>query len=146
MLEGSEGGYASVGVEGDEAGKQVHLQLVQGGRVLNHWHAAELREGRFEVIELEGVRPVILVRGAQHLEDFEDLIDFRVAHEQRTALDHLGKDAARGPEVNTEGVCLLSKEDLGAPIPESDDLVRVRFDWQSESPSQAEISQLDVLA
>ena len=62
--------------------------------MLNHRHASELREGRFEVVQLEGVGPVILVRCAQYLKDFEDLIDFRVTHEERTTLDHLGKDAA----------------------------------------------------
>lgn len=38
------------------------------------------------------------------------------------------------------------QEDLRAAVPESDDFVRIRLDWQSESPSETKISQLNRLA
>ena len=62
--------------------------------MLRHGHPAELGERRFEIVQFQSIRPVILVRGAENLENFEDLVDLGVTHEERPALDHLRKDAA----------------------------------------------------
>lgn len=59
-----------------------------------HWDASEAREGWFEVRELEGIWPVVLVWGAKHLEYFEDLVDFTVAHEKGFLLSHFCENAA----------------------------------------------------
>lgn len=67
-----------------------------------HWDALEPRERRLEVRELESLRPVVLVRGAEHLEDFEDLINLTVAGEQRSFLGHLCEDATSGPQIHPE--------------------------------------------
>ena len=144
VLEGGQRGNASVGVERDQTGKQIDLEFVQGRRMLSHGHAAELRERRFEIVQFQSVGPVILVRGTEDLEDLEDLVDLRVAHEERSALDHLSEDAACGPEVDAKTVGLLSEENLRAAVPERDDLVGVRLNWQAERSGQSEVSQLDI--
>ena len=46
-----------------------------------HWDASEFRERGLEVLQLQSIWPVVLVRGSQDLENFEDLIDFTVSHE-----------------------------------------------------------------
>ena len=69
---------------------------------------------------------------AQNLEYFEDLVDFTVAHEERFLLGHLCKNASSRPEVNSERVVFLTEENFRAPVPESDDLMSIRLDWESE--------------
>lgn len=59
--------------------EKVDLQFVQGRRMFVHSDAAELREARFKVRQLQGIRPVVLVRSAKYFEDLEDLVHFRVA-------------------------------------------------------------------
>ena len=114
--------------------------------MLCHGHPAELRERRFEIVQFQSIRPVILVRGAQNLENFEDLVDLGVSHEKWPTLDHFREDAACGPQIDTKTVCFLPEQDLWAPIPECNDLVRVRFDWQTKGSCQTEVRQLDVLS
>ena len=97
--------------------------------MLNHLHASELGESWLKVGQAEGIWPVILVWCSQHLEDFEYLIDLRIAHEERPPLDHLCENASGRPQIYTQGVCLLAKQDLGTSIPECDDLVSVSLDW-----------------
>ena len=62
-------------------------------RVLNHGNTSELRECRFKVVQFECIRPVILIWGTQDFENFEDLIDFGISHEEWSALDHFSEDA-----------------------------------------------------
>ena len=64
-----------------------------------HWDASELWERRLEVLQLQSIWPVVLVRGSQDLEDFEDLIDLTVSHEKRFLLGHLSEDASCGPQI-----------------------------------------------
>ena len=64
-----------------------------------HWDASELWERRLEVLQLQSIWPVVLVRGSQDLEDFEDLIDLTVSHEKRFFLGHLSENASRGPQI-----------------------------------------------
>lgn len=136
---------ALVGVEGDETGEEVDFELVEGGGVLVHGHAAELGEGGLEVSELQSIGPVALVWRAKHLEDFEDLVDFTVAHKQRLALDHFREDAASRPQIDAQRVGLLTKQDLRAAVPQRDYLVRVRLDGQPESTRESEVRQLNRL-
>ena len=114
--------------------------------MLRHGHPAELRERGFEIVQFQSIRPVILIRGAQNLENFEDLVDLGVSHEKRPALDHFREDAACGPQIDAKTVCFLPKQDLRAPIPECHDLVRVRLDRQTKGTCQTEVRQLDVLS
>lgn len=146
MLKRCKGRYSSVRVESDEARQQVHLQLVERGRVLAHVHAAELWEGRFEVGQLESVGPVVLVGSAQHFENFENLVDFGVPHEEGSSLHHLSENAAGGPQVNAKTVCLLAEQNFGTTVPQCDDFVSVSLNRQAERSRQTEVCQLDVEA
>lgn len=51
--------------------------------------------------QVEGIRPVLLVRGAQYFEDLKDLVNLTIASEQRTTLSHFSKNAASRPQINT---------------------------------------------
>ena len=101
MLKGGQGRNASVRVESHESSKEIDLELVEGRGVLDHWHAAELRESRFEVIKLQGIWPVIFIGSTKDLKDFEYLIDLRITHEKRSTLHHLGKDATGRPQIDS---------------------------------------------
>lgn len=114
--------------------------------MLSHLDGAELREAGLEVLQLQCVGPVLAGGGTQHLENLEDLIDLGIAHKQRSPLHHLGKDAASGPKVNTESVGLLTEQNFGAAVPESNDFMGVGLDGESKSAGKTKVSQLDVLA
>jgi len=101
--------------------------------MFNHGHAAELRERRFEVVELQGVWPVVFVWRSEYFENFEDLINFAVTHEQWTSLNHLSEDAASRPKVHAMRVCLLTEQNFGTTIPKSDNLVSVGLDGEPKS-------------
>ena len=70
--------------------------------MLRHGQPSELRESSLEVRQFEGVRPVVLVGSAEHLEDLEDLVNFTVSREERSLLSHLSEDAASAPQVNSK--------------------------------------------
>ena len=89
-------------VQGRHPFQQVNLQLIEAWGMVLHWDASELGEGWLEVLQLEGIWPVIFMGGSQHLEYLEDLVNFTVAHEQGLLLGHLCEDAAGRPEVHSE--------------------------------------------
>lgn len=146
MLQSSESRNSPIWIQGDEAREKVNLKLIQSRCVLCHGHAAELREGWFEIVQFQGIRPIILIGSSQDFEYFEDLVDFRITHEERPTLDHLREDATSGPEVDSKTVGLLTQKDLGASIPESYNFMCVRLNGESEGSSQTEVSQFDVLS
>lgn len=137
---------ALVGIQCSHALEQVDLELVERRRVLLHGNAVELGEGRLEVRQLQGIGPVVLVGRAEHFEYFEDLIDLTVAGEKRSLLRHLSENAASAPQVDAERVVLGRKQDLGASIPQRDDLMRVSLDGKTECSRETEIGELDSLA
>lgn len=96
------GANSLVRVEGCHALEQIDLQLVQRWRVCLHGDASELREARFKVGQLQSIRPIVLVWSSEYLEDLKDLVDLRVACEQRLLLCHFREDAASTPEVNAQ--------------------------------------------
>ena len=146
MDQGHLGTDPLVGVQGRHSLQEVNLQLIHFMSVLLHWDSSELWEGGLEIVELESIRPIILVRGSKDLEYFEDLVDFTVTHEQRSLLGHLGEDAASGPDVDSERVVLLRKQDLWASVPESHHFVGVTLDGKTERSCQSEIRELDCQA
>jgi len=75
-------------------------------------------------------------------EDLEDLINLRVAREQRLARAHLGEDATDRPHVDTGRVLTTPQQDLRGTVPEGDDLVRVGSQRDAESPSETEVGEL----
>ena len=108
VVEGLQCADALVGVQSYQVGKQIDLEFVQRGRVLGHLDGAELGEARFEVLQLEGIGPVLLIGSPQHLKNLENLVDLRVTHEQGPALHHFGEDAPCGPQIDAQSVSLLT--------------------------------------
>ena len=107
-----------------------------------HGDATPLGELRLELREVERIRPIVLRRRSQHLKYLEDLINFTVAGKKWPALNHLGKNAAGGPQVNSERVSFLAEEDLRATVPECDNLVSVSLYREAERSCQPKVRQL----
>lgn len=128
MKESHLGADSLVRVKSRHALKQVDLKLVQRRCMVLHGNTAELWEAGLKVRELQGVGPVLLVGSSQHFKDLEDLIDLGVTSEERFLLRHFSENAARAPKVHAKRVVLCGKENFRAPVPESDNLVRVGFD------------------
>jgi hypothetical protein len=59
-------------------------------------------------------------------------------------LGHLSKNAASGPEINSEGIGFLAEKDFRASVPECNDLMGVGFDGQAEGTGETEISKLNL--
>lgn len=85
--------------------------------------AGPFGEAGLEVWEAGNAGPILLAGCAENTEDFEDLVNFRVAGEERLAGCHLGEDAADGPHVNTCAVLSASEKNFRGAVPESDDLL-----------------------
>lgn len=136
---------------GDAEGRVVDeglLQQVHAGRadVLDGRGEVVLgpaREGCLVVRQRGDAGPDFLCRCAQDAEHAEQLIDLRVALEQRLARCHLSEDAADGPDVDGARVALGSQQDFWSAVPERDDLVRVVADRDAEGAAQAEVGDLD---
>ena len=133
-----------VWLQSNHLGQQVDRVLVHVLHMLVHGDAFPLRKGRLEVLELERFWPVVVVRCAQHTEDFEYLVDFRVTYKQSFALGHLRKDAADAPDVDWSGVLLATQQNLRCSVPQRDNLVCVSLDWQPKRSSQTKICKFDV--
>jgi len=112
--------------------------------VLLHGDASPLRERLFERRQVECIRPVAFAGGSQHLENLKDLVNLTVTREQGATLSHLSKNAASGPQINSQRVGFLAEQDLRASVPECNHLVGVGFDRQAKGTGQTEISQLDL--
>lgn len=69
--------------------------------MLLHRDASPFGEGGLHGRQVEGIRPVLLARGAQYFEDLKDLVNLTIASEQRTTLSHFSKNAASRPQINT---------------------------------------------
>lgn len=132
-----------VRVQGNHALQQIHPHFIQSVDVIFERDAFEPGEGRLEIGQFKGFVPVSFTRSTLDFEDFEDLIDFRVANEERLLLRHLSKDAASGPQVDAKRVLSLTEQDFRAAVPESHNLVSVSLDGQSKGTGQAEVSKLD---
>lgn len=115
------------GIIHQERLQQVQTMLAQHPRAILSDNlalgiAAPFREGRLEVREAGDARPVLFAGCAQDAEDLEDLVNFRVAGEERLARGHFGEDAAHAPHVDAGAVLSAAEEDFRGAVPESDDL------------------------
>ena len=64
------------------------------------------------------------------MEYLEDLIDFTVSAEEGLLLGQLGKDAANGPDVNSQAVLLLPEQNFGGPVPKGFNFMSKSFDGE----------------
>lgn len=130
----------------EHARQQVQAQRVERRRDLLERPRPPLGEGLLPVGELPHARPAVLVRRAHDLEDLEELVDLRVAREQRAVVDHLDEDAADGPDVDGRRVRLGAEQDLGRAVPERDDLVRVRAHGDAKRAREPKVGELELVA
>ncbi len=76
-------------------------------------------------------------------EDLEDLVDFRVAHEQRLLLNEFSENASNRPHVHWERVLLLTKENFRSSVPKSFNLVSQSLNGNAEGSCKTEVSEFD---
>jgi hypothetical protein len=150
------------GIEHKEALDQIDCFLAPSWDKLLEGECGPDREGVVPVLERGHPRPKRLRGRSEHSEetrvrrkigtggggkrlpeDLEELIDFRVAREERSLGDHLCHDAADTPEVSGEGIGATSEQDLRGAIPERDHLVSEGADGRNKSPGETEVSQLE---
>jgi hypothetical protein len=93
---------------------------------------------------LDAVSGAVKHREMDAPEDLEDLVNLRVAREQRLARAHLGKNAAHRPHVDAGGVLSTSEQNLWRAVPQCHDLVRVCAQRDAERASETEIGELEV--
>lgn len=140
---------ASSGVVNQHALQQIQAVLAENLDTICIDHLVillplPLREAALEVWEGCHTRPVGLSWSAKNAEDLEDLVDLGVAWEERFAGGHLGEDAANGPHVDTSGVLTTTEQNFWRAVPESDDLVSVSAERNTECAGQTKIGQLQV--
>jgi hypothetical protein len=55
-------------------------------------------------------------------EDFKDLINLRIAREERLACAHLREDGSNGPHIDAGSVLATTEKNLWRAIPQCDNL------------------------
>lgn len=73
------------------------------------------------------IRPGFRSRCAANVEDFRNLLQLRLALEDRVTNVQLGKHTANAPHVNTRIIARGTKEQLGWAVPQRDHLVREKL-------------------
>lgn len=73
------------------------------------------------------------------LENFENLVDLAVAHEQSLLLNQLSKNTADCPDIDSETILALAQKDFGGAIPESFDFVREGLNWNAKSAGKSKV-------
>jgi len=111
-----------------------------------HWDSAELGERLFHITQFKCIRPVRFMRRAEYPEYLEDLIDFTVAHEQRSLLKHLCKNAACAPQVDSEGIMFRAQKNFWAAIPQSDNFMSISLYWEAKCSRKTKVSKFDCLS
>jgi len=124
------------GVEDKKAVEEIYCSFVEVGDEGNLKVTFPLGKRGLEIGKRGDTRPFIFGRRTQDpallellrhfwgclLEDLKNLIDLRVAREERFLGAHLGKDAADGPHVDSGRILTSAEKNFGCTIPESDDL------------------------
>mmetsp|Transcript_9008 Transcript_9008/g.26205 ORF Transcript_9008/g.26205 Transcript_9008/m.26205 type:complete len:292 (+) Transcript_9008:498-1373(+) len=141
---GGLGGDALARVVAHHLLEQVHAGLLEARHELANVQARPVREGRVPVLQRRAARPDLLVRRAEDAEDLEELVDLRVARQERALRGALGEDRANGPHVHGRRVGLAAHEDLRRAVPERHHLVRQRPDGRAESAREAEVRELEL--
>ena len=88
---------------------KVELVLCEASENLFGILHSELGEGGFEVGQFADSWPGLFSWRAVELEDLENLIDLRIAHEEWSLLNELSEDAADGPHVDAQRVLSLGE-------------------------------------
>lgn len=161
MDDGLLGGNAAGRVIDEEVVEQVEAHVVQRGDNGGDVGLVPLGERGLEVGEGGDAGPVLLRGRTENAvtvsraegsagdglcvpEDLEDLVNLRVAREQRLAGAHLSKNAANRPHVDAGRVLAAAEQDLGRAVPQGDDLVGVCAERHAKGAGEPKIGELEV--
>ena len=109
MFQSLSGSDSLAWVKGNHGHSEIQLVLGEAAENLLGVLHSEFREGRFKVGQFADPWPGLFGWRAMELEDLENLIDLRIAHEEWSFLDEFGENAADGPHVNAKGVFPLAE-------------------------------------
>ena len=84
----------------------------------------------------------MLDQTAEGLLDQVELVEVRVAGQQRLSGEELAEDAADGPDVDGRAVLRVADEELGRPVPASGHVLGEVL-VLDEDAREAEVAQLD---
>ena len=87
--------------------------------------------------------PDAVIGGAQQVDDQLQLVDLRLAGQERLVGQELPQDAAAAPHVQGRGLGPRVEEQLRGPIPEGHHLRRHGLEGQAVVASQSEVGNLD---
>ena len=102
-----------------------------------------LGKHRLIVRQTGHARPALLGGRAHDAEDAEQLVNLRVAGEQRLPRDHLREDAAQAPRVHARGVKLGPEQYLRCSVPQRHNFVGVSANWKPKGSGKSKICQFD---
>lgn len=77
------------------------------------------------------------------LKDLEDLINFAVSTEKWSFFYEFGKDASDCPDVYSQTVLPLAKQDLRSPVPKGLNLMSEGLDGDAKGPCKSKICDLE---
>jgi len=100
-------------------------------------------KGGVPVLQLRDTGPDLLGGRTKLTEDFVELINFRVAREEGTLVDHFRKDGSDGPNIHGRRVGLRSHENFGRAVPERDHFVRQGANGRAKGAGQTKVSNLE---
>ena len=106
-----------LGVELQELLDQVDPRVAQGAGEPTDLERRPHGEIFVPVLVAGHAWPDVLVGGTQDAEDLEELVDLRVAGEQRSLGGHFCEDRADCPHVHGQRVGLAAEEDLRWAVP-----------------------------
>ena len=109
------------------------------------WVRRPVWERRLVVSQISHTWPDIFVGSSHYPEDSEELVELAIASKKRPLGDHLGEDAANGPDINRGAVLHGAKQDLRGSVPQGDNFFGVGPDRDGESPGQPKVSNLEIV-
>lgn len=78
------------------------------------------------------------------MEDFKDLVNFRIPTKENSLMGNLIKNTSHRPNINSGVVNFSPQQDFRSPIPKRDNFVGVLLDGVVISAGESKISQFDV--
>eukprot|EP00961_Rhodomonas_salina_P291527 3932079-Rhodomonas_salina.1 len=152
---GINGVDTSGGVEHQHPANEVHcvralpvrVVVRPGAQTLDCFHALPLRELHAEVREGGNALPRVSVWGSKLLEDAEDAFPLGGAREQRTQRHHLHKNAPATPDVDSDAILDVAKQNLWRAVPRRYGAICVIAAFSDVEPARhAEVCHLGMLS
>lgn len=104
----------------------------------------ETRISRLEVRTFLQSRPGLFIWSTMILENFKDLINFRITHKEGSLFNHFVENTTQTPNIDTKTVCLLTQKNFRSSVPKGFYFVSKSFNGNTKSPCQTKISNFNV--